>query len=217
MQYYGIKNIICCQQIYNDNYIILDNDDKKIIEISKDGILVYELQSAILFSNPYYFIYDKYSNNLLLTDLNKHIIYEMNWNSSDKGTIIWQYNALSYPTCSVYDENRAIVWIADSGNKRVVKIDRSSFTNIVSTYDYFTKDGIDVNFNPISRMFSNKDNLILVEQSPEQELFNENINLHPALARAMNLKDGGVANKNNLEDYGNLLFTPVIETINLEI
>jgi len=43
MQYSGIKNIICAQQIYNDNYIILDNDDKKLIEISKNGTLIYEL------------------------------------------------------------------------------------------------------------------------------------------------------------------------------
>jgi hypothetical protein len=60
-------------------------------------------------------------------------------------------------------------------------------------------------------MFSNKDNLVLVEQSPEQESFNTNINLHPALSRAMNLKQDGFATKNNLESYSNLLFKPITE------
>ena len=60
-------------------------------------------------------------------------------------------------------------------------------------------------------MFSNKDNLVLVEQMAEQEFFNTNINLHPALSRAMNLKQDGVATKNNLESYSNLLFKPITE------
>lgn len=136
----------------------------------------------------------------------------------DKGDIIWQHgnfgtgvNNLNYPTVAIYDsENSAVVWIADSGNKRIKKIDRSGFTDVVSIYDYFVKDNINVGFNTISRMFSNKDNLILVEQTPEQEFFNENINLHPALVRAMDLKQDGVLTKNNLKDYGNLLFTPVM-------
>ena len=61
-------------------------------------------------------------------------------------------------------------------------------------------------------MFSNKDKLVLVEQMAEQEFFNTNISLHPALARAMNLKDDGIENKNNLEDYNGLLFKPISET-----
>lgn len=221
MQYYGVKNIICAQQIFNDNYIVLDNDDKKIIEMSKDGALIYELQSAILFSNPYYFMYDKYLNNILLTDNKKHITYDISWNDEDKGSIIWQHGGfgtgiynLNYPTAAVYDsENRAIIWIADSGNKRIKKIDRSSCVDVISVYNYFIKDGINIGFNPISRMFSNKNDLILVEQYPEQEFFNTNINLHPSLARAMNLKDGGIATKNNLDDYSNLLFKPITEIV----
>ena len=223
MQYSGIKNVVCCQQIWNDNYFILDNDDKKLTEISKNGDLIYEFQSTTLFSNPIYFVYDKYSNNVLLTDNKKHILYEISWNDINKGDVIWQYgsfgtgiNNLNYPTVAIYDENRAIIWIADSGNHRIVKVDRSSFTDDVAIYDHFTKDNIDVSFNPISKMFSNKNDLILVEQTPEQEFFNTNRNLHPALARALDLKDGGIANKNNLEDYENLLFTPIIETIDLE-
>ena len=217
MQYSGVKNVICCQQMFNDNYIILDNDDKKITEMSKDGILIYELQSAVLFSNPYYFTYDKFSNNILLTDNKLHVVYEISWNEIDKGNVIWQHGSfgtetynLSYPTAAIYDsENRSIIWIADSGNKRIKKIDRSVFIDDISIYDYFVKDGINVGFNPISRMFSNKDELVLIEQTPEQEFFNTNINLHPALARAMDLKQGGISTKNNLNDYENLLFTPI--------
>ena len=216
MQYSGLNNIICANQIYNDNYIILDNGNKKIIEMSESGVLVY--QSTIVFSNPYYFTYDKYSNNVLLTDY-ENVIYEISWNNNitDKGTVIWQYGdstALDNPTCAIYDsDNHAIVWISDSGNQRIVKIDRSSFTDVISVNYYFTKDGANIRFNPVSRMFSNKDNLILVEQMPEQEFFNVNRNLHPALARAMNLKEGGISSKNNLEDYSNLIFKPITKVV----
>jgi len=219
MEYAGIQNLICVQQIYNDNYILLDNIDCKIIEISSTGDLIYELQSFVLFDNPWFFIYDQYVNNVLLTDKDKNIIYEISWDEGTKGDIIWQHGTygsgttqLDAPTSSIYDtENRAIIWAADSGNKRIKKIDRSSFADVITAYNYFTKDTINIEFNPILKMFSSQDKLITVDAEPEEEYFNTNINLHPALSRAMDLKEGATSTKNNLDDYSNLIMLPASE------
>ena len=217
MNYGGIGNLSSCCQIYNDNYILLDNGSAKIIEVSKTGSLVFELFSPVLFQNPIHFTYDKYNNNIVLVDSSKNMAYELSWNDGDKGTLLWQHGGLGYsideldnPTAITYDSaNRSIVYIADSGNARIKKIDRSDFDDSIEIIEYLEKDGAEIGINPISRIFTDNSNIIVVESEQEQEFFNENINLHPPLARAMNLKDSEVATKNNINEYRNLLFAPV--------
>lgn len=212
-------NAICSQQTNNDNYIILDEQASRIVEISNSGEEIYIMSEPEILNYPKNFVYDDLTNNLLVSGGKKHAIYELSWNNNDKGTVIWQHGTkvagsgsdeLSYPTAVSYDINRQIVYVADSGNKRIKKIDRSGLEESVEIIDGFSRDDAAIGLNTILNIHPSSENIIFVESEQENEKFNEDIYLHPSLSRALHYNRDNVSSKNKLLEYENLLFAPVI-------
>lgn len=215
----NIANAICAQQMNNGNYLILDEQASKIIEVSNSGQLIYEMGSVDVLNQPKNFTYDDLTNNLLISGGKIHAIYEFSWNDNDKGSLIWQHGTkisgsgrdeLSYPTGVAYDINKQIVYVADSGNKRMKKIYRSGIVENVELINFATKDGVEFGFNTNLNIHTTNDDYIVVESSQEIEKYNENIYLHPSLARALKYNQDMITSKDKLVEYENLLFAPLI-------
>jgi hypothetical protein len=103
-----------------------------------------------------------------------------------------------------------VVLIADSGNNRVVVVDRTPPTSMESHIYAITLGTASISVKNLQAVLSSNGLIQLVENVGEEELFSTSIESHPALARALDLGDG---TKNGLSQYKNLVFESIIRGV----
>ena len=151
------------------------------------------------------------TNNLLISGGNIPMVSEMAWGGIDHGTVLWNYSgSLSLPTGAVYGDGLETILFCDSGNDRIIVIDRSYNPESVSTIASVTTDGNPLAIqNPIRCAMLN-DTIYVCEATGRIENFGETASIHPSMARS----GFGIASGSDaLLQFANMRFMPIVRSI----
>jgi len=218
-EYSGLTTPVHAQEMSNNHYLCLDSGTNHLIETDETGALYRDFDGSALWSSPKYFVYDELTTNILISGGSIHKVYEITWGALDYGTVLWSHGTgtagddpiteLDTPMGIAYsDQNRDIVVTADYGNDRIVIVDRTPPTETVSVIDNVVFGSADVPVHTPFRIGVFDGTIYETELAGEDEVFNSNRSLHPTFVRS---KSYAIQNsKNKLDQYGNLLFSPVI-------
>lgn len=202
------------------NYLILEAGSNTIVETDRDGNFERSMDASVYVSSPNYMSYDDMTENLLISGGLIHKVYEFSW-GNDYGDLLWEHGHLSAGSGSdyldsphgvAYSDDRSIVYISDYGNGRLVKIDRK-------TGDITTSESVDigdVSLTPNLPKFIHAvgdDSVIICEGQGEPEYYSAQVDSHPSLKRYKNKTPSKLVDKDNLQEYNNLLFTPLLHSL----
>jgi hypothetical protein len=198
------------------NYIIADSGGNRIVEADPSGLIVKSRADALLWGGVKWLHYDSLTGNLLVSRGQYPRVHELSWDDRSYGTILWFYgqtspgSAIGYLNnpigISYMSDNRDVVLIADSGNDRVVVVDRTPAIPVVTHIGSVSFSGTPVPLQGVLATLSSGGLMQIVEGNGEKEYFGTTMSTHPALARALDL---GAGTKNGLQWYKNLVFGAV--------
>lgn len=218
----GLNSPSFCLQKPDGNYLILDSGNERIVEVGDDLVTVIRTFNIALFAAlPQYMAYDDEIQTLLLSGGSIPKVYEFTWGDGDYGSLLWSHgdivsgngiNQLNMPYGVCYDSDKSIIYIADYGNNRVVKIDRKIASPEI--IDLVEIGDVEVYLNlPKFVQSAGENSVYIVEGQGEQEFYSTNKDQHPALKRYSNNNPNNETDKNNLPEYNNLLFRPILNSI----
>ena len=218
----GFDSPTFCLQKPDGNFLVLDAGNKRIVEIGDDYSTIIRIFDITLFtSNSRHMAYDDEIQTILLSGGTTPRIYEFTWGDGDYGSLLWSHgdvvsgsgiNQLNWPYGVCYGSDKSIIYVADYGNNRVVKIDRKTTTPEIINSIQIGSVVVAVNF-PKFVQSTGDDSVYIVEGQGEQELYSTNKNQHPALKRFFNNNPNNETDKDGLPEYNNLLFNPLLNSI----
>jgi hypothetical protein len=204
------------------NYLILDSDNNQIIEIGSNYIdLVRTTDISAYVNGPLHMAYDDSIKNLLVSGGSIPKVYEFTYGEEDYGTLLWEHGdgtigsgtaQLDSPYGVTYDEDRSIVYVADYGNDRIVKIDRRETSPQILSSIQIGDAQIPVNLPKFIQATGNE-SFLIVEGQGEQEYYSRDLETHPSLKRYNNNSPDKTGDKDDLPEYNNLLFSPLLNVI----
>ena len=215
----GLSNPAYAIQKPDGNYLILDSGNNLVIETTSEGATERTLDISSYVDNPIGFAYDDFIGTILVTGGYVPKVYEFTW-GDEYGDLLWSHgdaspgsgeNQLDSPFGVSYGDDRSVVYVADFGNNRVVGIDRK--TDSVSIIDSVTVNGVNLAVKYPKFLRAVKDgSLFVLEMQGEEENYARNIGNHPAIQRFLSASAESVGKKDDLPEYGNLMFSPLLHT-----
>lgn len=202
------------------NYLILDSENSVIVEYKIGSGIERTIDLSSYLTNSQYLSYDEITKNLLISGGDIPKVYEFTYGDGNYGTLLWEYGdgtigngigQLNTPVGVSYAEDRSIIYIADSGNNRIVKVNRKTDPEILNSIPVGSAI-VSLNSPKFIQAGTNED-LLIVEGQGEQELYSRDSSTHPALVRYKNSNPNRDGDKNNLPEYNNLFFTPLMGVI----
>ena len=222
MEYGGLNLPSFAQEKDDGNYLVLDDSlagpAAYILEIDPEGTLVKQVATPESSWGMGWLHYDNLTGNVLVSGDNTNggylpKVYEVVWDARTPGVVrwFWEYNPPGRAGgVSYLSDDRDVILIADTGNNRVVVVDRTPSGDVESYIENVTFGSTSVPVNNLLAVLSSKGLVQILEGVGETENFNTTMSSHPALARALGLGSG---TKNGLEWYDNLVFGPVIRGV----
>jgi len=205
------------------NYIILVDGGSKIEEYTSQNVYVRGVVSNMYFNESINLVYNDDIQTILIAGANRHFVTEISWQANNFGTILWNYgdgvlgnspDRLSSPLSAAYDpSNYGVIYIADTGNNRVIKVNRDSpsLTTIIDKIE-IGDNTIDL-LKPIDVSMTNGI-LNIIEKEQKSQLYSEDKSSHPSIIRYQNNGlPSSPNNENSVPEYGNMLFTPLLRAI----
>jgi hypothetical protein len=205
------------------NYLILDTGASRIVEVDNTGATVRTWSGAGSVSSPTGMQYDEATGNLLVTGGSIPKAYEISW-EADTGTVLWSFGQASSGTdldeldspkgiCYGYNDRDKVI-IADSGNNRVLIIDRSGSSDSVSPVSFISIGGVSVPLQSPTHVSSGEEDTILIVESEGRELlFSEERDVHPTLLRYLSSVDSSLGGSDSASPYRNVIYTPIPEVV----
>lgn len=135
--YSTVLNPLHAIQTDSGNYVIADYGHNRVVEVTPTLSAMVNTYSI---STPVFIDYDNNTSSCLITSQNLNIIREV---SLDLSTTIWQsVVSLNAPSCATYAKgNVGEIVVCDTGNKRVIVIDRIYATTTTYTGGKMTSAG----------------------------------------------------------------------------
>jgi uncharacterized protein (UPF0248 family) len=122
--YSELRNPRMATRLADGNTLIADSEDSRIIEVNKEGNIVWEYKTGL--SIPY-FAYKTSDGNIVIANTKSNKVIEV----SPDGNLIWEMTGLNFPT-SVIKTGSGTYLIADSYGNRVIEV--NSEKNITWQY-----------------------------------------------------------------------------------
>jgi hypothetical protein len=222
MEVSGLLSPSFAQEKDDGNIIILDSGNGRILEVDPyGGVVKQSVPSLGLLVGSEWLHYDSLTGNLLISGGAYPRVYEMLWDDRSYGHIVWTHGQVAAGSGTGYldnpigvsylSTNRDVVLIADSGNDRVVVVDRAPSGSVESHLYDVMFGSASVPVRNLQAVLSSGGLLRIVENIGEKELFSTSMAFHPALARALDLGGGA---KNGLPQYENLVFGSITRGVN---
>lgn len=203
------------------NYLILDSLNCQVLEVAPNYIdVIRTTDLSFYIANPPHMAYDELTQNILVSGGDIPKVFEFTYGDGDYGSLLWEHGngvigdgvgELNSPIGVSYAEDRSVVYIADWGNNRVVKVDRKTSPEIINSIQVGDVQ-VPVNLPKFIQSVDN-DSVLIVEEQGEQEFYSRIESSHPSLSRYRNSNPDRTTDKNNLPEYNNLLFAPLMNII----
>lgn len=197
----GLTNPRWAQQKRDGRYLILHNDS--ITEWDRDDGIIQTVSMAAVATTAMHFDYDDLTGNLLIAGGTMDQVAEVSWGDTGAGTLIGTHSGLSNPQGVSYGENRNRWYIADTGNNRVVIVDRTAGTSTNLTQVDIDGETVAIQ-SPVFVKENGTGSILIVELQGVPAVFTADPETHPALSRA---------NGSGPTACHNLIFTPLQQAI----
>jgi hypothetical protein len=214
----GIARPKCVTATGRYSCLILDGDGV-LREVDNDGLDIALASVAGLASGEPGLSCDPATGNILLAGCDVPKVYELAWQPSGYGEILWEYGQptsgsgsgyLDSPQYASYGQGGDVVLICDTGNDRVVVVDRGSVPQAETDIYSVTIGTVTLSLSKPMRCSWADDAVLVCEASGERESFSVNAGSHPAMARSgMSAASG----KDSLSQYSGLRFVPLPRSV----
>jgi hypothetical protein len=207
----GLSNPVHAVGTSSGGLLVLESDGT-ITECDQDGTATVTFDaSAMALGDEATLILNYDTNNLLISGGDIALVSEIAWGGIDHGTVLWNYSgSLSLPTGAVYGDGLETVLFCDSGNNRIIVIDRSYNPESVVTISSVTTDGNPLALqNPIRCAMIN-DTIYVCEANGRVESFGETASTHPAMARS---GFGTASGSDALPQFAKMRFMPIVRSV----
>ena len=197
--------------------VIVIQSDGEVLEFDTDGVLIDQQSASAIASGDASLSLHPPTGNLLIAGGDTHMVGEMAWGGPESGTVLWTHgsstpglgdDALYLPRGACYGVGVENIVICDTGNNRVVLIDRSHSPEIVSSIDSVTVGEEEVTIRQPVRCAMSENGIFVFEADGARVDFGSTYATHPALSRSR--ASTGI---NSLPQYAGLLFVPLIRSI----
>lgn len=192
--------------------VVLDSDGT-ITEIDGNGDTVYTLDASAMATGEYATLSrHPATGNLLVSGGAVNAVSELAWGGPGHGTTLWNYTdpSLSLPTGASYGDGLEVVIFCDSGNNRIIIIDRSFSPESVSTVSSITIDGQILQLRQPVRCSMSNGVIYACEGQGRPEIFGETASLHPAMAR---IGMGTATGSNAIRQFSGMCFVPISRSV----
>lgn len=202
----------------NGNIVVITANGM-ILEYDDDGKFIRSFNASALASGYPLLSIGRTTGNILVSGGNTPMVSEISWGGDDYGTLLWSLGgaepgndltSLNSPMGASYGSGAEIVILCDSGNNRMLSIDRStvpqSVTNISSVMvgDYSTE------LLAPAWCVSLGDDVYVCELSGKPEAFSSTPSRHPSMARSGMAPAAG---DDAIPQYSGMCFVPIARSI----
>lgn len=202
------------------NYLLLDSGSSCLVEVDPLGAVVRSFCQPSLFLSPRHFAYDQVTENVLITGGTIPMAYELSWSDDYYGTVSWTFG---YPSPGPGDDHldspsgiayhpfdASVVAIADTGNNRIVVVDRGSGPDDVTITSSMAVDGTAIPLaEPYYVELDHDGNIITSTATGRRLYFSETRASHPTIARWESRRTGAISGMDTIPQLRGAVYTPV--------
>lgn len=217
-----INNPVYAIQMESGNYLVLHDYGATISEYNENAVQLKTFSDAVHFIGAETFVFSENKETILISGGEKHFVIEVSWTNDNFGTVLWTYgngisgsgdHQLVSPQDAKYDvENLAIIYIADTGNNRVLVINRN--TDSVEIVKEVSVDDKRIAIRDPSKLLVTSDQIFVLEREQKTVKYTTNLCNHPSLLRyRARVLPPSSNDRNSVRRYNNIIFTPLLRTI----
>ena len=194
-------------------------DNGLIVESDSSGNVIKSFDASAFSSGSATIAFNEKTKTVLVSGGNIPQVTEISWSQSDSGSILWSFggtvagndmNSLNFPTGVSYGDGAETIAICDSGNSRVVIVDRSFVPQSVVAFNSISVGAVQTSMSAPAWCSVLGNKVYSCESFGKARKFSGTPASHPALARSGMVPASG---EDSLPQYEGMCFIPIPRSI----